>query len=144
MLTLAMLLASAQPHPLVGVWRLTYPWHTEIRNGTAMAYQENGELTVEAKGDSLIATVTTVPTSAFSPTRPFRLATVPSGTEAVFVERNVVTHTGTGGETREAVVVTTWVLRGAGDELVGSLERQVEGTGSRRTPRPVTGRRIRS
>ncbi len=143
MFMLAMVLAVTAPHPLVGVWRVTYPWHTEMRDGVAVPYQENGEVTVEVKGDSLIATVTTTPTSAFSPRRPFRLATVANGAEAVFVDRSVVTFTTEGGVKREATAVTTWVLRPAGDDLAGSLERHVEGSRATPTPRPVTGRRIR-
>ena len=144
MLTLAMLFAVTAPHPLVGVWRVTYPWHTEMRNGVVVPYQENGEVTVEMKGDSLIATVTTTRTSEFSPTRPFRLATIANGSEAVFVERSVVNFTTADGAVREATAVTTWVLRPAGDDLGGSLERYLEGADAKRTPRPVTGRRIRS
>ncbi len=48
---------------------MIYPWRTEIRNGVALPYQENGEVRVEVKGDSLMATVTTTRTSEFSPTR---------------------------------------------------------------------------
>ncbi len=45
-----MFLAVAPPHPMVGTWRVTYPWHTEIRNGVAVPYQEHGELRVEGTG----------------------------------------------------------------------------------------------
>jgi hypothetical protein len=134
---------SEQPHPLVGVWRITYPWHLELVNGVVKPTMETGRLTVEARGDSLIATLDAEPAGQG---RSRRLSTSSGGAPPVFVMRDLVT-VDMQGERREATAVGTWVFRVNGDALGGSLERRIELEGrSGRTshgPQSLTGVRVR-
>lgn len=130
------------PHPLEGAWKITYPWHLEMENGVAKPVMETGELKVEAHGDSLIATLVTTHTSEFSPTRPFRLATLRGSDEAVFVMRDQVSFNMRGTE-RQAIAVSTWILQADGDQIRGSLERRLEGINEGLGRLPLTGNRIR-
>jgi hypothetical protein len=134
----------SQPHPLVGVWRITYPWHLEVVNGVVHPTMEKGHLTVETRGDSLIATLEA---ESAGQGRSRRLATSLGTGATVFVMRDLVT-VDIRGNRREATAVGTWVLRVNGDELSGSLERRIELAGSESQmshgPQALRGTRVRS
>jgi hypothetical protein len=136
----------AQPpaqHPLEGVWKITYPWHIDVVNGVVKPVMETGELKVEARGDSLIATLATNPSAQRPQPRPLRLAAVPGSGDVVFVMRDPVTLT-IGGTERQVTAVSTWIFRPDGDALQGSLERRMEGTNvPSHGPQALTGSRAR-
>ena len=97
-LTLCCPALLADPHPLEGRWHNTFPWHIEVENGVVKPVMETGELKMEARGNWLIATLVTNPTTAFSPTRPIRLAAPLGSPEPVFVMRDPVTMKMSGTE----------------------------------------------
>jgi hypothetical protein len=142
-LTLPTLGQIAAPNPLIGVWTITYPWHLERENGVVKPFMETAQLTVEARGDSLIATVVTTHTSAYSPRRPFRLAAPSGSAEPTFVMRDQVTLN-MRGATSTTTAITTWIMKPAGDRLGGTVERRMEAIPGRiHGPLPMTGTRIR-
>jgi hypothetical protein len=133
--------AQVEPHPLVGRWKVSFPWHVDIRNGVATPVMESGELRVEERGDSLVATI--VRSTEAQSKRDIRLAALKGPGETVFIARDKVTFS-TGATQRDAIAVSTWILRPDGDRLRGTLERKLEGTGPPGAgPQPLGGVRIR-
>jgi len=133
------------PHPLEGVWRISFPWHIEVVNGVVTPTMETGELRVEVKGDSLVATVARTPTADTPTPRPIRMAALRLGIgEVSFEARDNVTMASPDGGERTMTAISVWVLKPAGDQLAGTLERKLEGAPSPgHGPLPLTGSRVR-
>lgn len=135
--------AGAQDHPLVGKWKISYAGGVRVQNGGTTAIEATALLTIEAKGDSLVAHF--VPDPIDGRTRPpFRVAALRQPAEVTFVQVSEATlHFGGGDQTRTAT--TRWTLMVSGDALDGTIERSIEGlnmpTGG---PQPVSGTRQRS
>ena len=130
------LLPAPQAHPLVGAWRVTYPWHVEVKNGVATPVMETGEMTVEARGDSLVASI------AREGKRAIRLATRRGPGDVTFIARDSVTFTSPSGK-RGVIAVSTWVLQPSGDQLSGTLDRRVEGIDvANPGPQRLSGQRL--
>jgi hypothetical protein len=132
------------PHPLIGTWKVTYPWHIEVVNGVVTPTMEIGKLTVEARGDSLVATLITDASPQFARRRLLHFAALAgSNASTTFVMRDLVTMN-MGGAEQQATAVSTWILSPAGDQLTGSLERRLEGVNMRAYgPQRLTGSRVR-
>jgi hypothetical protein len=132
---------TAQQAPLVGAWRISYPGDLRIRNGVADPVMMNATLTVQAKGDSLIADLVT----DSAPNRPARpalhLAGKAGNPEAVFITRSKATLN-LNGNAQEANVINTWKLAARGDSLAGTIDRTLEGIDAPGAgPLPITGTR---
>jgi hypothetical protein len=148
----AMLLAAAlaavppiltQPHPLVGAWKVNFVGGMRIENGTPTPMKLTGTLTVEAQGDSLIATLVADPNNGAS-RPPTRLAAKSVSGDVTFVNRSQVTLNVNGAEQR-ATSVATWKLGVENDKLEGTVDRTLEGVnGPAIGPQPVTGTRVKS
>ena len=140
-LALLFLLAAPtqqQEHPLVGTWKITYPWHIDVVNGVVKPVMETGELRVQARGDSLTAEVVR------NGARTIRIAARKGAEETVFVARDSVTLTTPSGA-RPMIAVSTWILKVSGDRLSGSLQRRLEGAGGPDVgPQPLSGQRLES
>lgn len=134
---------SAQQHPLVGTWSISYAAGMRIENGSPTPINATGRLTVELQGDSLIATLATDPIPNLPPRPEVRLAARAGSGDAVFIQRGVATLNINGAE-QKATSVSTWTLRAKGDQLEGTLERTIEGVDAHSPgPRPVTGSRLK-
>ena len=133
-------LAAQQP-ALVGVWNISYPGQVRMINGEAEVIMAGGTLTFEARGDSLIGNLVTDP-SADLPARPaLRLAASVTQADPVFQTRSTATLN-RGGVESTATVVSTWILKAAGDRLEGTVERRLEGNDApSQGPQPVKGKR---
>jgi hypothetical protein len=135
---------NAGPHPLEGVWKITFPWHIEVVNGVVTPTMETGELRVELRGDSLIAVVMRTPSDDTPSPRPFQLAARATSGETIVETRDQVTMATGGGATRTMTAISIWIFRPVGDELSGTLERRLEGgPGAGHGALPLTGSRIR-
>lgn len=133
----------AQPHPLVGAWKINFVGGMRIENGTPTPVKLTGTLTVEAKGDSLIATLVADPTGGAS-RPPTRLAAKSVSGDVTFVSRSQVTLNMNGAEQR-ATSVATWKLGAVNDKLEGTVDRKLEGVDAPAIgPQPVTGTRVKS
>lgn len=140
-LTLCSSALAAQQHPLAGVWQLTYPAGVQIENGVRTVLMGDAELTVEAQGDSLIATLAFVPQPGLRPRPPVRMAAQAGAGPVVFVQRSMATLN-TDGHEREAVSESTWTLTANGDALEGTVARRIEGfPDGDQDPQPVKGTR---
>ena len=149
LLAVALVLASVQqsdPHPLEGIWKISFPWHIEVVNGVVTPTMEAGELRVEVKGDSLIAVVARMPTADSPTPRPIRLSALRAGTPAItFETRDQVTVSSPDGGERSMTAISIWTLEPSGDQLSGTLERRLEGAPTRgHGPLPLTGSRART
>jgi hypothetical protein len=131
---------GASPHPLVGTWKVEFPGGARIENGVATPIRLKGSLTVEARGDSLIANL--VPDQGEGPARPpVRLAAKATAGDVTFVTHSQVTLNINGSE-QKATSVATWVLRVNGERLEGTVDRKVEGMEAHAAgPQPITGTR---
>lgn len=135
---------SAQSHPLVGAWTVSFSGGARMENGTVTQLPATGTLTIEAVGDSLVATLVTNPIEGLPPRPPTRMATAAKSGDVVFVSRTPARVT-VNGETQEAIGVSTWMLRVNGDNLEGTTQRKVEGLAGAHMPdqpaQPVSGTR---
>ena len=142
--TLALLSTQqADPHPLEGLWKVSFPWHIEVVNGVVTPTMESAEMRVEVKGDSLIAILARTPTADVPTPRPIRLAALAGSGEIVFETRDLVTMASAGGAERTMTAVSIWVFKPSGDQLVGTLERKIEGAAATHGPLPLSGSRVR-
>lgn len=140
-LTLCSSALQAQQQPLVGAWQISYPAGLRIENGAPTPIMATGWLTIEAKGDSLIAELVTDPSPDLPVRPPARLAAKASAGDATFISRTTATLNINGAE-REATAVGTWMLGARGDTLSGTVERMLEGHElGTQGPKPVTGTR---
>jgi hypothetical protein len=134
---------SAQSHPLVGEWKVDLVVGGRMGNGGAVEpLRGTGTLTVQAVGDSLVATMA-IDSVAGRPMRPpTRMATALKAGEVIFVSRGTATLS-MNGESREAVSVSTYTFRVNGDALDGTMARALEGVEGvqlpAQPPQPVTG-----
>ena len=138
---------SAQAHPLVGSWSVSFVAGGRVENGTHTPIQGTGTLTVESVGDSLVANLVTNPIEGLPPRPPVRMVTARTTGDVVFVTRSPA-RLNLNGETREATGVSTWTLKVNGDELVGTTTRSLEGADDvqmpAQPPQPVTGVRTKA
>src|SRR5262245_31950872 len=77
----------AEPHPLVGVWKIDFPGGMRIENGNVTVMRLTGTLTVTAESDSLIATLVSDPQDE-TPRRTIRLAAKSVSGDVTFVNRS--------------------------------------------------------
>lgn len=135
---------SAQSHPLVGVWQVSFAGGMRIENGAPTPILRTGKLTVAIQGDSLIGTLVTDPMPDLPTRPPVRLATKAGPGNATFLQRSKVTINMNGNE-QEATSVSTWILAATGDQLEGSVDRKIEGfDGPGGGAQPVTGKRVKN
>ena len=140
-LTLSSAPLAAQQHPLAGAWQVTYPAGVQIENEVKTVIMGDAQLTVEAQGDSLIATLAFVPQPGLRSRPPVRMAAMAGAGPVVFVQRSMATLN-TDGNEREAVSVSTWTLAANGDALEGTVARRIEGfPEGDQDPQPVKGTR---
>ena len=141
LLTLGSASLHAQQQPLVGVWQVTYPGGMKMEDGVSTTIMATGRLTIEARADSLIATMVTDPSPDFPARPPVRVAAKAGAGDATFVARSTAIININGVE-REATVLSSWVLRAKGDNLEGTVQRTLDGfEGGNQGPQPVTGTR---
>lgn len=140
-LTLSSSALAAQQHPLAGIWQLSYPAGVQIENGVRTVLMGDAELTIQAQGDSLIATLAYESRPDLPSRPPSRMAAKAGAGPVVFVQRSTATLN-TDGNEREAVAVSTWTLSATGDAIEGTVERRIEGfPEGDQTPQPVKGTR---
>lgn len=144
LLVAAPLLAQAQAHPLVGAWDIEYAGAMHIENGMPTPVMMKGTMTVVAQGDSLVATVKTTPPAGMPPRADMRLATISASGPVTFIYRSQA-RVNINGEESVRESITTWSLTVSGDQLSGTMARQVGGgelPGG--DPQPVKGTRAKS
>jgi hypothetical protein len=115
----------AQQPALVGTWQISYPAELRVMNGVLDPVMATGTLTVEARGDSLIANLLTDASPDLRARPPLRLATK-AGPNPTFESRSKATLN-MNGEQTTVTSVNTWIFKATGDHLEGSVERKLEG-----------------
>jgi hypothetical protein len=136
--------AAAQSHPLVGAWKVDYAGGMQLENGVATPIRRTGTMTIEAKGDSLIATLVADASDGAPPRPAARLAGKSASGAVTFVSRSQATLNINGAE-QQATSVATWTLEAHGDELEGTVARKLEGVDTPSGgPQPVTGTRLKT
>ncbi len=132
---------AAQQSPFVGTWALSYPGGAMMENGVVTPIMATGLLTVEATGDSLIATLVADPSPDLPARPPTRLAAKAGAGTVTFTSRRQAKLNMNGVE-REAMAVSTWILHVTGETLDGTVETTIEGMEmGLQEPMPVTGSR---
>jgi hypothetical protein len=133
---------AAAPHPLVGTWKVDFPAGMRVENGAVTPVRVNGTMTVEAQGDSLIATLVADP-SGDVPRRPIRLAAKSQDGDVTFITRSQVT-VNINGSSQQGTSVATWILSAKDDKLDGTVDRKLEGIeGPAAGPQPISGTRAK-
>lgn len=137
-------LRAQSSHPLVGKWSIEFQRGQRMENGTVTPMMGTGDLVVVARGDSLVATLTTAgtrPDGSVSP--PAVMSGKARDGHAVFVHKTTA-QLNMNGEVRTAEAVTTWTLKVAGDQLEGTMLRELKDVMLQvpMEPSPVKGKRI--
>lgn len=124
--TLPAALAAQATHPFVGTWSIEYPGGARHANGEIVPLMVKGTLSVEAVGDSLVATLKTAATADIPERPPVRMATKLAAAPVVFVHKSQATLN-MNGEESQRTAITTWTFTPDGNVLTGTLERAIEG-----------------
>jgi hypothetical protein len=138
---------AAQGNPLIGTWRVNAPAGTRITIEGATAIYAEGTLQIEAKGDSLIATLATKPIEGGTQKPPLRFAVQPPASGDVTFVAPTETRTLMNGQAlNPTALLVTLVLRVRGDSLGGTMERVPTNDDAlpRTGPQPITGLRVKS
>lgn len=114
--------AQAQSHPLVGTWDVDFPGGARMENGELTTLMAKGKLEIVAQGDSLIATLTVIPSAEIAARPPARLAARRTDGEATFVQKSQARVNMNGEETVHEIT-SNWTLHATGDVLEGTLAR---------------------
>ncbi len=118
--------AQSQSHPMTGKWAVEYAAGMRVENDVPTPIMAKASLTVEAVGDSLIATLVTEPTADLPPRPPVRLATRRADGKVAFVQRTTLRMNRDGEESSHPATIT-WQFEVSGDAISGTIERKVEG-----------------
>jgi hypothetical protein len=133
---------SAQAHPIVGSWKVSFAAGTRIENGTPTTITGTGKLIVQLQGDSLIARL--IPDPIEGATRPESRLAAPTGAGTVVFLQRGTARVNNNGEEKEVTSISTWTLTATGDALEGTVERRLEGMDvPSRGPQPVSGTRLK-
>lgn len=133
--------AMAQQPAVVGTWHLSFVVGNKVEPTGVTRIQGSGTLTIEAKGDSLIATLVTDPIPERPSPPPVRMAAVTGPGEITFTSQSKATLT-INGAGRETTATSVWKVRIVGDSLTGTVERQINGFGpANQGPQPISGSR---
>jgi hypothetical protein len=117
---------AAQQNSLVGHWKMNYPGGAKFENGVVTQIPATGMLTIEVQGDSLIGTLVTDPAPGVPARPPLHLAAVNHPDSAVFVSQSKGMMN-INGEQHPIMSMSSWNLHAHGDQLDGTLSRQVIG-----------------
>ncbi len=135
---------AAQTHPLEGRWSITYAAGARMGPDGAEVITGNAALVFEAKGDSLIGTLTPEPVGDMPARPPARMAAARTDGKVTFIVKSTA-QLHLNGEEREATSISTWVLGAEGDTLTGTVARRLEGVDDLgippMEPAPVNGTR---
>ncbi|MBL0938352.1 MAG: hypothetical protein IBJ03_05640 [Gemmatimonadaceae bacterium] len=135
--------ASAQAPALVGKWNAEWELGRMVENGEVTAIRANGVISVEASGDSLLATIQVTKRSDNRPPAPnvVTLGGRMSARGATFVQKQTV-RLNMNGEEQTREVTVTWTLNAEGDKLNGSMAREMPFVSEAPAPSEITGTRI--
>lgn len=128
-----------QDHPLVGQWRLRVPIGVRGTDGAPVMVMRTGTVAVEARGDSLHASMTLDPVGDV-PARTMRMSALRRNGKVSFVSSSDARLTN-GSDERSVQAVSTYTLEAIGDSLAGVLSQEIPGI-SGVPDRPFSGERI--
>jgi hypothetical protein len=143
---LCSLSAAAQSAPsvstLLGRWNAEWELGRVVENDVVTSIMASGVFSIESRGDSLVASILVTKRSDGrpAPTSPVTLTGKPSGHGAEFVQKQTVRMNLNGEEmTREVTV--TWTLNANGNELRGSMLREMPFVSETPAPSEIKGTR---
>jgi hypothetical protein len=132
--------ASAQSHPLVGVWNISYQRGLSNEDGVVTPIMGKGRLEISLKGDSLIATLSATDNPGGPARPPLRLAGVAEGPTATLAGTSSA-RINMNGDEQVVQTTLTWTLSVNGGALTGTMIRAIPGHETGGDPSPVTGTR---
>lgn len=142
LLLVAAPLGAQSASPIVGKWTVEWEIGRRVENGVPSPIRATGLMTVVASGDSLLATVEVTKRSDEQPLN--KPVTIPGRTTAAgasFVQRSEA-RLNMNGESMVREAIQTWTVRANGDQLEGSLAREIVGLQINAEPTPITGKRV--
>ncbi len=138
--------AAAQSAPsasaLLGKWNAEWELGRVVENEVVTPVMANGIITIETRGDSLLATIQVTKRSDGRPlpASAITLGGKASARGAEFVQKQTVRMNLNGEEmTREVTV--TWTLNASGDQLSGSMLREMPFVSETPAPSEIKGTR---
>ena len=124
---------------LAGTWDVSYQAGMRIENGEETPIIANGTLTIEVTADSTIATLLITPGPEMPARPPQRMAAANHQPTVLVVHGKATINTN--GVERELKSTSTWTLSASGDDLTGTIERNIEGLAQGPQAVPVKGTR---
>lgn len=131
---------AAQASPLIGTWNIEYERGRRVENDEVTPVMGKGVLTISMKGDSVVAILQAGPRPDGTPSPAATFSGVITAAGAVLVQKQQVRLNLNGEETTRDVTVT-WTLKVTGNDLAGSLARDMPGAPMAMDPSPVKGTR---
>ena len=117
---------AAQQNSLVGHWKMNYPGGAKFEDGVITQIPATGVLTIAVQGDSLIGTLVTDPAPDVPSRPPLHMSAVNHPDSAVFASQSKG-MANINGEQHPIMSMTSWNLHAHGDQIEGTLVRQVVG-----------------
>lgn len=139
-------LQAQQAPALVGKWNIEYEAGRRVEAGGQTAIMGKGVLTIAQEGDSLVAKMEAGPRPDGTPTPPATFKGKLTSSGAVFVSKRDG-HMSINGEDKAITVTTTWNIQANGDDLTGTMVRQLppelSSMAGPSEPSPVKGSRAK-
>lgn len=134
--------ATAQTsHPVLGTWTIEYERGRRVTDGEATPIMGTGTLTISVQGDSLVATLAGVLRPDGTPAPPATMGGRLNGDAAVLTQKQTV-QININGDASPREITVTWTLSAQGNELTGSMARDIPGAPIPMGPAPVKGKRV--
>ncbi len=130
-------------HPVIGRWTIEYEQGRRMENGVVTPIIGKSTLVVEADGAALKGTVMVGP-GPDGAARPPQVMTGEVKPEGAVFTRLTKARINANGDERELDVTVVWTLVAAGDELTGTMSRDIPGIPDASGTSPVKGTRIKS
>jgi hypothetical protein len=143
---LSSLSAAAQSAPsvsaLLGRWNAEWELGRVVENDVVTPVMANGLITVESRGDSVVATILVTKRSDGrpAPTNAITLTGKATARGAEFMQKQTV-RLNMNGEEQTREVTVTWTLSANGDQLSGSMLREMPFVSETPAPSEIKGTR---
>ena len=129
--------------PLIGTWNIEYERGRRVENDVVTPVMGTATLTIQQRGDSLIATLVVPPRPDGTATPPSTAAAKAGSGSHVFRQQQEI-RLNMNGEAITRTATLTWTLQADGDTLSGTLLREIADMPVAAEPTPVKGTRSKA
>jgi len=134
--------SAASVSALLGKWNAEWELGRVVENDVVTPVMASGLITIESRGDSLVATIQVTRRSDGrpAPANPTTLSGKATARGAEFVQKQTV-RLNMNGEEQTREVTVTWTLNANGNQLSGSMLREMPFVSETPAPSEIKGTR---